>query len=59
MTEISLRDHLVLCKCFRGKVAVNIFREVAFIFYPIPKEARGAGHTVPLARGITYDPGQF
>ena len=46
-----MRRHLVLSKSFRGKVAVNIFWEIALILDPVPKQARGAGHTVSLVRG--------
>ena len=51
-------DHLVLSECFRRQVAVNILGEIALILDPVPKEARGAGHTVTLAGGISHHPGQ-
>ena len=44
-------DHLVLSECFRGQIAVDILWEIALILDPVPKEARGAGHTVTLTRG--------
>ena len=40
----------MLSKSFRGKVAVNIFWEIALILDPVPEESRGACHTVTLAR---------
>ena len=43
-------DHLVLSKCFRGEVAVDILREIALVLDPVPEQARGTAHTVSLPR---------
>ena len=43
-------DHLVLSKCFRGEVAVDILREIALVLDPVPEKARRAAHTVSLPR---------
>ena len=46
----------MLSESFRGQVAVDILWEIALVLDPVPKEARGAGHTVSLPRRSHFIP---